>query len=270
MKKIFSYFIISLAILIVLLSLFGPMLTPYDPNDIDLANKFSKISSSHLLGTDHLGRDEFSRLLFGAQISLLSTFITLCLILVLGLLIGGLAGFLGGRIDNALMRICDVFLSFPTVVLALFFVGILGTGLVNVVIAIALTHWAWYARIIRSIILKLKNKEYVLISRASGASKFEIFKSCFLKSIISQCAVLASLDIGHIMLHVSGLSFLGLGVKAPNPEWGVMISEAKEYIFTHYELVLYPGAAIFLVVCVFNILGDMLRDKLDLRENYGH
>ena len=260
--RVFKILIFALAFLIVFTSLFGPLLTPYDPSDIDLANKFANISSSHLLGTDHLGRDELSRLLYGAQISLLSTFVTLCLILILGLVIGSLAGFLGGKIDNVLMRICDVFLSFPTVVLALFFVSVLGTGLINVVIAIALTHWAWYARIIRSIILKLKNKEYVLISRASGASKFETFRSCFFGPISSQCAVLASLDIGHIMLHVSGLSFLGLGVKAPNPEWGVMISEAKEYIFTHYELVLYPGAAIFMVVCVFNILGDMLRDKL--------
>lgn len=270
MKKYFEIFIIIVAILIVFLAFFGSNLAPYDPNLINLSNKFAPISFEHLLGTDHLGRDEFSRLLYGAEISLKSVFLTLMLILILGVSIGAFSGFMGGRVDNVLMRICDLFLSFPTIVLALFLVGILGVGLVNVIIAIALTHWAWYARIVRAIVLNLKNQEFVLVSKVSGASSFRNFRQNILPNITSQLIVLATLDIGHIMLHISGLSFLGLGVKAPTPEWGIMISDAKEFIFTNSNLILYPGIAIFIVVCVFNILGDILRDKLDTNLEFKH
>lgn len=253
-----------MAILIVFLAFFGSNLAPYDPNLVDLNLKFAPISSEHWLGCDHLGRDELSRLLCGASVSLKSTFLTLVLILIVGIIVGGTSGFVGGRLDQIAMRICDIFISFPTVVLALFLVGILGTGLVNVIIAIAMTHWAWYARIIRSVVLSLKSKEYVLISKLSGATILQNFRKNMLKPIISQCAILITLDIGHIMLHISGLSFLGLGVKAPTAEWGIMISDAKDYIFSHWELIFYPGFAIFVVVFVFNILGDLLRDKLDV------
>lgn len=263
MKK-FECFIIFLSLMIVFLAFFGEFFATHDPNLIDLSNKFAPISKEHFLGTDHLGRDEFSRLMYGASLSLKSVFVTLCLIITIGVFVGSFSGFVGGRIDMVIMRFCDVFLSFPTVVLALFLVGILGIGLVNVIIAIALTHWAWYARIVRSIVISLKNKEYVLISKTSGASPFVNFKKNMLKPIFSQIIVLSTLDIGHIMLHISGLSFLGLGVKAPTPEWGIMISDAKEFIFTNSQLILYPGLAIFFVVCVFNILGDILRDKFDL------
>ncbi|WP_033915946.1 nickel ABC transporter permease subunit NikC [Campylobacter sputorum] len=262
--KIIHYITISLAIFIIFIMLFGSYLAPHDPNLVNLSLKFAPISKEHFLGCDHLGRDQFSRLIAGSSLSLKSAFITLFFILALGIIIGGLSGFIGGKIDNLLMRICDMFLSFPTVVLALFLVGILGTGLTNVIIAIALTHWAWYARIIRSLVLSLKSKEYVLISKISGASITQNFSKNMIKPIISQCFVLATLDIGHIMLHISGLSFLGLGVKAPTPEWGIMISDAKEYIFSHSELILYPGLALFITVFVFNMLGDMLRDKLDV------
>lgn len=262
--KIIQYTVIFLALCVIFLMFFGSSLAPHDPNLINLSLKFAPISSKHLLGCDHLGRDEFSRLISATSLSLQSAFFTLILILTLGIIIGGFSGFMGGKIDQALMRICDIFLSFPTVVLALFLVGILGSGLTNVIIAIALTHWAWYARIVRSIVLTLKTKEYVLISQISGASVIENFSKNMLKPIISQCIVLATLDIGHIMLHISGLSFLGLGVKAPTPEWGIMISDAKEYIFSHSELIFYPGLALFITVFVFNMLGDMLRDKLDV------
>lgn len=263
MRKIVNFSVIFLAILIVFLAFFSTYLTPYSPNEANLADKFLSISQTHLLGTDHLGRDVFSRLVYGAGVSLKSVFATIFLIVILGISIGGISGFVGGKVDHVIMRFCDVFISFPTVVLALFLVGILGTGLTNVIIAIALTHWAWYARIIRSIVLSFKSREYVLITASCGASKFQNFKKNMLKPILAQCAVLATLDLGHIMLHISGLSFLGLGVKAPTPEWGIMISDAKEYIFTHSELILYPGLALLMTVCVFNMLGDMLRDKLD-------
>lgn len=262
-KKIYEYFIYFLCILIILLAIFGKYLAPYDANEIDLTNKFATSNLYHIFGTDHLGRDILSRLLVGSSISIISTFVTIIIIVVLGVLVGFIAGFSNNKIDNFLMRICDIFLCFPTIVLALFFVGILGTGLLNIIIAIALTHWAWYARIIRSIVFRLKNTEYVLISKTCGASNFAIFKKHFAKPIFMQLLILCTLDLGHIMLHISGLSLLGLGVKAPQAEWGIMIAETKDYILTHYELILYPGIAMLIVIVAFNLLGDILRDKFD-------
>ncbi|MBT0879189.1 MULTISPECIES: nickel ABC transporter permease subunit NikC [unclassified Campylobacter] len=262
-KKIYEYFVYFLCAFIILLALFGKYYAPYSANEINLANKFASNSLLHIFGTDHLGRDIFSRILEGAYISILATFSTIIIIIVLGVSVGFIAGFSNNKIDNFLMRICDIFLCFPTIVLALFFVGILGTGLLNIIIAIALTHWAWYARIIRSIVLKLKNTEYVLISKTCGASNFKIFKKHFAKPICMQLLVLSTLDLGHIMLHISGLSLLGLGVKAPQAEWGIMIAETKDYILTHYELILYPGIAMLIVIIAFNLLGDILRDKFE-------
>lgn len=168
------------------------------------------------------------------------------------------------------MRICDLFLSLPTIVLSLFLVGILGAGLENVMLAIALTHWAWYARIIRSIVLGLKHREFVLLSQVYGASNWQIFKRNMLTPILTQCFVLATMDIGHIMLHIAGLSFLGLGVQPPQAEWGVMLSDSKDYVFSNPELLLYPGLALFIAVALFNMLGDSLRDYFDCDSNIIH
>lgn len=257
---IFAYFVIFAMIF---LAIFAPFISPFEPNAINLSAKFLPPSQTHLLGTDHLGRDVLSRLIFGARISLSCVAATLFLIVFIGGFVGSVAGFVGGKTDQILMRICDLFFAMPTIVLSLFLVGIFGVGVVNIIIAIALTHWAWYARIIRSIVLNLKNKEYVLISKISGASGFENFKKNMLNPIISQCVIVATLDIGHIMLHISGLSFLGLGVKSPTAEWGIMISDAKDFLFTTPELIFYPGVALFLCVMSFNIIGDNLRDRLD-------
>ncbi|CAD7286947.1 nickel ABC transporter permease subunit NikC [Campylobacter suis] len=265
MKKFGVYFAFFMAFLLIFISIFAHYIVPADVNEVDLLLKFEGISSEHFLGTDHLGRDEFFRLLLATSVSLKAAFLTLFLIIFIGVFIGGVAGFAGGRVDQIFMRICDLFFSVPTLILALFLVGILGVGLTNIIIAIALSHWAWYARIVRSIVLGLKNNEYVMISVTSGASFWQNFKKNMLKPIISQCLVLATLDIGHIILHISGLSFLGLGVKAPTPEWGVMISDAKEYIFSHPELIFYPGFMIFLCVMSFNIIGEYLCEKFDVK-----
>ncbi|MDO5045920.1 nickel ABC transporter permease subunit NikC [Campylobacter sp.] len=270
MRKLSLYMAFFIAFVLVFTGIFAPFITPYDPNEIDLLAKFEPASLTHLLGTDHLGRDEFSRLIYATSVSLNSAFATLFIIISLGVIIGGTAGFTGGRTDQILMRICDVFFSIPTVILALFLVGILGTGLINVIIAIAVSHWAWYARIVRSIVLSLRNNEYILITVTSGASTLVNFRKNMLKPILSQCIVLATLDIGHIILHISGLSFIGLGVKAPMAEWGIMISDGKDHIFSHPELIYYPGFAIFLCVMSFNIIGDYLRDKLDVNEHLEH
>lgn len=246
-------------------AIFAPFLAPYPPNMQNLDSRLLAASYEHILGTDYLGRDIFSRLLYGARISLGSTFVILFLVVALGICIGGLCGFLGGRLDSICMRICDIFMSVPTIALSLFMVGILGAGLENVILAIVATHWAWYARIVRGVVFSLKNKEYILLSYTFGASGFERFRRHIFTPIMSQCLVLASMDVGHIMLHIAGLSFLGLGVQPPNAEWGVMISEAKEYMWDYPHLILYPGLALFVSVALCNLLGESLRDNLGVK-----
>lgn len=248
---------------IIALAIFGPMLSPHAPDAIDLRFRLQPPGFEHLLGTDHLGRDILSRLMAGARISLGSVALALSLIVVLGVVIGGASGFIGGRTDQVIMRVTDVFLTFPTLVLALFMIGVLGTGLVNVILAIALSHWAWYARIVRGIVLSLKHRDFILASRLAGAGNIRIFARHLLPATASQLVVLATLDIGHIMLHVSALSFLGLGVVAPTAEWGVMLSDARQFVWTEPYLMIWPGLALFITVMAFNLAGDAIRDRLD-------
>lgn len=256
----------SLLAIIILSALFAPLIAPYNPYDVDLTNKFAPVTSSHILGTDHLGRDVFSRIIYGTRMSLISVLATILIVLLLSLIVGSIAGFRGGLFDSILMRICDVFLTFPTFILALFFIGVLGVGLINVIIAIALTHWAWYARIVRSIVLETKQKNYVTAAKCAGSSRLKIVLKHIMPKVLSQVIILATLDLGHMMLHVAGLSFLGLGVQAPTAEWGVMINDAAPYIREHPELMIYPGICIFIIVAVFNSIGEKLRDKYETNE----
>lgn len=249
--------------LLVLLAVFGQWLAPHDPDLIDVGQRLQPASLSHWLGTDHLGRDLLSRLIVGTSLSLGSVLLTLSLVLALGLLVGGVAGFVGGKLDLLLMRLCDMFMTFPTLVLAFFFVTLLGTGLTNVIVAIALSHWAWYARMVRGLVIAQRGREYLLAARLAGASRWSRLRQHVVPNIAGPLLVLATMDIGHMMLHVSGLSFLGLGVTPPTAEWGVMINDAKEFIWTHPQLLLWPGLMIFFSVMAFNLLGDALRDRLD-------
>jgi len=249
--------------LLVLLAVFGQWLAPHDPDLIDVGQRLQPASMSHWLGTDHLGRDLLSRLIVGTRLSLGSVLLTLSLVLALGLLVGGVAGFVGGKLDLLLMRLCDMFMTFPTLVLAFFFVTLLGTGLTNVIVAIALSHWAWYARMVRGLVIAQRGREYLLAARLAGASRWSRLRQHVVPNIAGPLLVLATMDIGHMMLHVSGLSFLGLGVTPPTAEWGVMINDAKEFIWTHPQLLLWPGLMIFFSVMAFNLLGDALRDRLD-------
>lgn len=252
-----------LAGLVLAAAVAAPLLSPYDPITVVLAEKLQPPSTSHWLGTDHLGRDIFSRLIHAARTSVGSVTAIIACILVLGFAVGCFSGYAGGRTDALLMRICDVFLVFPTFILAMFLIGILGTGLTNVVIAIVLTHWAWYARLIRGFVLSLKNRDYILAARVAGTPKVKIVIQHIVPPVFAQLIVLATLDIGHMMLHVSGLSFLGLGVSPPTPEWGVMINDARQFLWTRPGLIVYPGLMIFVTVMSFNLLGDALRDALD-------
>lgn len=256
---------LSLILLVVIggLALTAPWLGLPDPEEVNLIAKLSPPSGDHILGTDHLGRDVLSRLIYGARTSIGSVFAILLLIIFFSTIAGSAAAFAGGVLDGFLMRTCDVFLTFPTLILAMFFVGVLGTGLVNVILAIFLTHWAWYARIVRGIVLSLKSREFVLAARVAGTRGPALVFRHILPALAPQVLVLATLDVGHMMLHVAGLSFIGLGVQPPLPEWGVMIGDARQFLWTQPGLLLYPGLAIFIVVMAFNLLGDALRDAFD-------
>jgi nickel transport system permease protein len=257
---ILAFAIIALLVLAVVAA---PLIAPHDPDAVDIALRLRPPDAVHWLGTDHLGRDVFSRLIHGARVSLGAVALISVLVLALGLAVGGLAGFVGGRVDQVVMRVCDVFLTFPTFVLAMFMVGVLGTGMTNVVLAIVLSHWAWYARIVRSLTLSVAGRDYIRAARVAGASDLTIFREHVLPGVLAQVLVLTTLDIGHMMLHVSGLSFLGLGIAPPTAEWGVMINDARDFVWTQPLLIAWPGLAVFLTVMAFNRIGDALRDKLD-------
>lgn len=271
-----SNFLVRISLLLVagltFLALFGPVITLQHPNTVDLTQRLLAPNASHWLGTDHLGRDILARLIGGVRVSLGSVVIALAGIIAVGIIIGGAAGFIGGRVDQVLMRITDIFMTFPTLVLALFMIGMLGTGLVNVIVAIVLSHWAWYARIVRSIVISAARRDYILASRLAGAGPVRVFIDHLLPATLSQLLVLATLDVGHIMLHVAGLSFLGLGVAPPTAEWGVMINDARQFIWTNPLSMLWPGLALFLSVMAFNVLGDKIRDQLDpfLDQEHAH
>jgi len=251
-------------------ALFAPWIAPLDPNAISLADRLQGPSAAHWLGTDHLGRDILSRLIHGTRMSLGSVLMCILGILCIALPVGGAAGYLGGRVDQALMRICDGMMTFPTVVLALFLIGALGTGLTNVIVAIAISHFPFYARMVRSVVLTLRRADFVLAARLCGAGRVRVFRDHFLPAIAAQILVLASLDVGHMMLHVSGLSFLGLGVETPTAEWGVMIADARQFVFSQPMLIVLPGLCLLMAVMAANILGDALRDRLDPHHQIGH
>jgi nickel transport system permease protein len=250
-------------IALLVMAVFAPWISPYDPVEQSLENRLAPASAEHMLGTDHLGRDILSRLIWGSRASLGSVVVIAVLIMTAGFTVGSFSGYVGGKIDAVIMRVCEAFMTFPTFILALFLIGMFGTGMTNVVLAIVMTHWAWYARIIRSMVLNLRNSDYILAARVAGGSHIKIFLRHVALPVLAQLIILATLDLGHMMLHVSGLSFLGLGIQPPTPEWGCMINDARQQIWSNPELAVIPGVMIFLTVLAFNIPGDILRDMLD-------
>lgn len=262
----YAYVIFGMLFALTLLVFCAPLL-PLDPLSTDLSKKFAAPSLEHWLGCDHLGRDVLSRLIFGAHTSLVSLLIISSCIAVFSFVVGIVAGFKGGIFDSVLMRICDVFFVFPTFILALFFIGILGVGIENVILSIVLTHWAWYARVVRSIVLEMRTKGFVQAARAQGFGDFYIMRVHIFPAVFAQMIILLTLDLGHMLLHIAALSFLGLGVQAPTPEWGIMIADSAPYIMEYPELMLLPGVCIFLTVALFNTAGEIVRDWLDPEED---
>ncbi len=249
----------------VLATVFGPLIAPHDPNAVDVLQRFARPTLSHPLGTDALGRDLLSRLLYGARTSMVATVVAAAGIAALGLLLGLIAGYFGGPVDLLISRVIDILLAFPTFLLALAVTGVLGPSLPNVVIAIVVVWWAGYARITRSAVLAEREKLYVEAARAAGTREWRILSRHMLPNIVAPIVVLTTLDMGAILLGIAGLSFLGLGVQPPAPEWGAMLAEGKSYIGVAPAMMLLPGTCIFLLVLGFNLLGDGIRDLVDPR-----
>ena len=254
-----------LVVSLLLAGLLAPWLPLDDPADINLPERLLSPSPEHLLGTDHLGRDTFSRIIHGARMTLLAAAATLALSMTIALTVGLLSGYHGGWPDTALMGVVDLLLAFPSLILALAVAGALGPGLFNVLLAAGAVWWVGHARIIRGITLGARNMEYVTAARAAGAGNLRIILRHISPNILGPIIVLTSLDVGWIILGIAGLSFLGLGAQPPTPEWGAMLNDARPHLQTAPRLLLLPGAAIFVAVLGFNLLGDGLRDLLDPR-----
>ncbi len=252
---------------LVLTALFAPLLAPHDPYVQDLGKRLLPLGTEgHLLGTDSLGRDILSRLIFGARITLYIVALVALIAPVLGLLVGTVAGYVGGIADLVLMRITDIFLAFPRLVLALAFVAGLGAGIENAVLAISLTAWPPYARLARAETLTIRSQDYISAIRLQGAGPFRIITRHIWPLCISSLIVRVTLDMAGIILAAAGLGFLGLGAQPPSPEWGAMISEGRRFILDHWWVATMPGLAIFIVSLAFNLLGDGLRDILDPKQ----
>lgn len=256
--------------LLVFLAAAGPSITPLDPLRIAPTQKLHPPSRDHLLGTDDLGRDLFSRLMAGARISVTVGFLVLAIAMGVGVSLGLVAGFWGGWADEVVMRTTDVFLAFPRLVLALLIAATLGPGLYNAMIAVALSWWPWYTRLVRGQILSLRNQEFVLAAASVGAGPARLLLRHLLPNVAATIVIQASLDVGYAILATASLSFVGLGAQPPTPEWGSMIAEARSYLIDFWWYPTSPGLAIFLAVLGFNLLGDAIRDAFDPRLRFLH
>jgi len=250
---------------LMIIVILAPYITPYDPIELDLENRLASPDRNHLMGTDNLGRDVLSRIICGARVSLGMAAVVVVIVMLLGIAMGTTAGYFGGVIDGIIMRLVDVLLAFPNIILALVIAGILGPSLTNVMIALAVVWWVSYARIIRGSVLSVKEKEFVEAARAMGCTDSYIAIRHILPNVLSPVIVLATLDMGNIILSIAALSFLGLGAQPPMPEWGTMLNEGKPFMETAPHLMIFPGLMIMITVLAFNFLGDGLRDALDPR-----
>ena len=260
---VISFFVI---VLMVLAAVFAPLLTPYGENDMDLLNRLSPPSAEHLLGTDEGGRDEFTRLLYGARVSLLVGVVPALFSLLLGAVLGVLAGYRGGLIDAVIMRFADIMLAFPSMLLAMVIMYSFGGGLVNVFLTLTLVNWANVARVVRAQTLQLKNSEFAEAARVIGVPRRTIMRRHILPNCLPTLLVLFTLNVPASILTESSLSFLGLGIQPPNASWGLMINTGRQYLYNAPWLCFAPGLAIMLIVLAFNFLGNGLLDVLDPRQ----
>ena len=258
---------LTVIVIFVLLALLAPLLAPYDPAAQDLANRLARPSAGHWFGTDELGRDILSRILYGGRVTLGMVVTVVILVAPIGLAVGCIAGYFGGWVDAVLMRVTDVFLAFPRLILALAFVAALGQGVQSAIIAIALTAWPPYARIARAETLTVRNSDFIAACRLTGASKWRIVARHIAPICVPSLIVRVTLDMSSIIITAASLGFLGMGAQPPSPEWGAMIATAKQYMLQQWWVAVAPCMAILLASLAFNFLGDGLRDVLDPKQN---
>ena len=260
-----GFFLILVAGLL-FVACFGQYIVPYDPYAQDLSNALQPPSGSHLLGTDRYGRDLFSRIIIGAQTTILSALALVAGITIVGTVIGVICGYVGGWIDSLIMRISDIFLAFPEMVFAIAIAGVLNGGIWSAAIAVGLIAWPRYARVARSQVLAMKNHQYMNAAKLMGTRWYKVILKHIMPNILGPIVVTAALDVGAMIMNLAGLSYLGLGVVPPTPEWGSMMSEGRSMLQTSPWIVLAPGLAIFITVIIFNLLGDTVRDILDPKQ----
>jgi len=256
----------AIILLFVFVAIFAPFLAPYpnegagEPNP---PNKFLPPSYAHPFGTDYLGRDVLSRVILGSQVSLVVAVVVIALAILIGTPLGAVAGYFGGKVDEVIMRVTDVFLSFPSLLLAIILLATLGPGLTNAMISLSLTWWPWYTRLMRAQALSLRERAYVDAAKVIGVSNLWILLRHVLPNAITPVLVQGTMDMSSAILAEAGLSFIGLGAQAPSPEWGLMVSTGRIYILNFWWFPTFPGLAIFAVAVAFNLLGDGLREILD-------
>jgi peptide/nickel transport system permease protein len=254
---------LTIVCVLILMALLAPLITGTNGETPSLGERLQAPSAQHWLGTDELGRDIYDRIIWGSRITLYIVMLVAVTVVPVGLIIGVIAGYVGGFVDQALMRVTDIFLAFPRLILALAFVAVLGAGLENAVLAIALTTWSPFARIARAEALTIRNSEFIMAARAQGVSTAGILVRHITPLCLSSVIVRLTLDMAGIILTAAGLGFLGLGAQPPTPEWGAMISQGRQYLLDQWWVPTIPGIAIFVVSLGFNLLGDGLRDVLD-------
>lgn len=242
----------------------APLLAPYGPLQQNIVDRLQGPSSNYLFGTDQLGRDILSRVVYGGRISLPAALAVVVMAGLIGTVVGALAGFLGGMVEEIFMRVTDVFMAFPTIILAMAIAAALGPNVSNAIIAMVVVWWPNYARIVRGLVLSVKENEYVVASRAVGATEFRLLGRVILPNSMAPVLVMSTLDLGNAILVLAGLSFLGLGAEPSTPEWGRMVSDGVNH-FDQWWMSAFPGLAIFTIVMAFNFVGDGLRDALDPR-----
>ena len=254
-----------LVLCLLLIAIAAPVIAPYDPTHAAMKDAFLEPGAQHLFGTDKLGRDCFSRVLYGARASLTGVLVLVASVFVVGTTMGVVSGDFGGKVDMVIMRISDMMISFPGMILAIAIAGIMGGSLVNAVFALTIVSWTKYARLSRSMVLKVKRRDFVEAAIVNGGTPGHILWVHILPNILPMMVITAAADIGALMMELAGLSFLGFGSQPPAPEWGLMLNEGRQQLQTAPWLMFFPGLAIFVTVVVFNLWGDNLRDVLDPR-----
>ena len=268
LKNKFAIIGLTVILLLIIVALLAPVISPYTPSQQNVFERLQSPSLNHLFGTDDLGRDVFTRMIFGARISLAVGFISVFIILIIGTFLGIISGYYGGKIDYIIMRFTDIVLCFPTFFLIILVIAFIEPNIYNVMIVIGVTSWPGLARLVRAEVLSLKEREFILVSKMMAISNIKIFFVHILPNIISPLMVYSSLAIGGAILTESALSFLGLGVQPPMPSWGQILTSGKDYIYMAWWLSIFPGIAILITVLAFNLLGEAIRDVFDPKEEH--